>query len=129
MSDNLNQSNLNALLTQLEKGVVMSNACESVGELAEQMTAKGWTTQIISLNGSEAINSLAQAWEFPSYFGNNWDAVVDCWSDLSWHSNSRFLTILEGTCNDQDILTQVAQIVQQRMTEQGKHFSALFVTN
>ena len=48
----------------------MSNACESVGELAEQMTAKGWTTKTISLNGSEAINSLAQAWEFPSYFGN-----------------------------------------------------------
>jgi hypothetical protein len=129
VSDNLNQSNLNALLTQLEKGVVMSNAFESVGELAEQMTAKGWTTKTISLNGSEAINSLAQAWEFPSYFGNNWDAVVDCWSDMSWHSNSRFLTIFEGTCNDQDILIQVAQIVQQRMTEQGKHFSALFVTN
>jgi hypothetical protein len=48
---------------------------------------------------------------------------------MSWHTNCRFLTIFEGTSDDLEILTQVAQIVQQRMTEQGKHFSALFVTN
>jgi hypothetical protein len=33
---------------------------------------------------ADLIRHLALAFQFPSYFGGGWDAVIDCWSDMSW---------------------------------------------
>lgn len=31
-----------------------------------------------------ALDRIAQALEFPEWFGRNWDALADCLSDLEW---------------------------------------------
>ncbi len=31
-----------------------------------------------------ALDRIAQALEFPDWFGRNWDALADCLSDLEW---------------------------------------------
>ena len=39
----------------------------------------------------QLLNRMALAMHFPDYFGNNWDALVDCLTDLSWIDSSKFL--------------------------------------
>jgi Barstar (barnase inhibitor) len=34
---------------------------------------------------------LAELFQFPDYFGGNWDAVADCLTDLSWEEGDRIL--------------------------------------
>lgn len=35
------------------------------------------------------LQTLSSACSFPSYFGNNWDALLNCLKDLSWINEKR----------------------------------------
>jgi hypothetical protein len=47
--------------------------------------------QIASLDGH--FKALADLFQFPDYFGENWDAVADCLTDLSWEDGDRILVV------------------------------------
>jgi len=64
----------------------MSRAsAKTVERVAEE---RGW--QCFPLDGwriaskGDFLQVIAEEMIFPSYFGNNWDALVDCLMDLSW---------------------------------------------
>lgn len=42
---------------------------------------------------AELISTLADVGRFPDYFGNNWDALLDCLRDLSWIPNKRVVIV------------------------------------
>ena len=44
---------------------------------------------------SDLLQAIAKGFGFPGYFGHNWDALADCWSDLSWLESRRFLTVFQ----------------------------------
>jgi RNAse (barnase) inhibitor barstar len=37
----------------------------------------------------QLFTALSQALEFPDYFGKNWNALLDCLTDLSWIKHRR----------------------------------------
>jgi RNAse (barnase) inhibitor barstar len=42
---------------------------------------------------AELLVALADAGQFPDYFGSNWDALLDCLRDLSWIANRRVVIV------------------------------------
>ena len=54
------------------------------------------------LDGTEAATragffmSLPCTLRFPDYFGNNWDAVYDCLTDLNWLPAAGYVLVLDG---------------------------------
>src|SRR5512142_1692941 len=54
------------------------------------------------LDGAQArdkaafMTAIARALRFPDYFGNNWDALVDCLDELHWRDEPIVLVIDHG---------------------------------
>jgi RNAse (barnase) inhibitor barstar len=46
---------------------------------------------------TSAFTRIAQALEFPEWFGANWDALEDCLGDLSWLEGSGYLLLFDHT--------------------------------
>lgn len=46
---------------------------------------------------ADILDAFASAFEFPAYFGKNWDALADCLTDLSdWLPAEGYLLIVEN---------------------------------
>lgn len=44
----------------------------------------------------DALTRIAQALDFPEWFGGNWDALADCLSDLSWKPADGYVLLLDN---------------------------------
>jgi RNAse (barnase) inhibitor barstar len=56
---------------------------------------------------SELLARLAQALEFPAWFGHNWDALADCITDLGWRPAAGYVLILEQAAELQQVQPEV----------------------
>lgn len=56
--------------------------------LAAAAREAGYAPREIMLHGAHdkaaVLSRIAQALEFPAWFGRNWDALADCLGDLEW---------------------------------------------
>lgn len=46
-------------------------------------------------NKAAFLQAIADAMLFPRYFGQNWDALEDCLTDLDWLNGDRFILLYE----------------------------------
>ena len=44
---------------------------------------------------TDLYQEFVQKFRFPSYFGNNYDALIDCLTDLQWLPSSSYLVVVE----------------------------------
>jgi hypothetical protein len=58
------------------------------GRLVAALAPQGIQARVLDgarLSGkADLLRALAAAFHFPGHFGHNWDALIDCWSDMSW---------------------------------------------
>src|SRR5699024_799698 len=72
-----------------EKVALHKNA-EMLGVLPVSIDLRGCSDK------AELLASIAQALEFPDYFGHNWDALGDCLTDLSWLDRPVLMLVFGG---------------------------------
>lgn len=84
------------------------------------------------VSGKEALMSaLRGALGLPAWFGENWDALEDCLSDLSWRTAPGHVFVFEGLDSlpqdDKGVLLDVLASAADFWRGQGTPFFAVFV--
>ena len=86
----------------------------------------------IAVGGKPALlESIAKALDFPDWFGENWDALEDCLTDLSWRKAAGHVLVFEGpgalALDERGTLIEVLASAAQFWAGQGKPFFAVFI--
>jgi RNAse (barnase) inhibitor barstar len=75
-------------------------------------------------NKESALQALARDLRFPDYFGHNYDALVECLSDLSWLPDTGIVLVLEDSNHwqhgDAESFEEVIEILQIGAEEWGE---------
>lgn len=94
------RSSLGTLLESGESGPYLLEGEVDVALLRLQSVARGY--QFIDLDCRPASDKTklmlqaARAFDLPSHFGSNWDALADCVMDLSWTPGLRWVVLVRG---------------------------------
>ena len=95
--------------------------------LKESFEVREWVASK-ELTKDEMLEQIGELWNFPSYFGKNWDALIDCLSDLSWFKHNRFAFVIQGLGSGEewDVLLECLEEVSQRW--RNRMDSSCFIT-
>lgn len=75
------------------------------------------------------FDEFAAAWQFPPYFGENWDALDECLADLEWLRAQAYVLLVsdaprlldaEGTDAFRLFVELVADIARERSGDEGE---------
>jgi len=77
------------------------------------------------------LRRIAARLDFPAWFGENWDALEDCLTDLSWRESDGNVLVVEGfqflPAGDRGVLIDVMISAAQFWASRGKPFFAVFI--
>jgi RNAse (barnase) inhibitor barstar len=76
-----------ATITETGGGPLVEAPAAARRDLVDALTARGWVATLVDRapvrDRETLLHALYQACELPGWFGFNWDALLDCLSDLS----------------------------------------------
>jgi hypothetical protein len=80
--------NWNTILHENSLGVQVFTCDEQDIDAVALTAPEGTVTRIVRgqrcVSKERTLQEWAAAFQFPSYFGNNWDAFEECLNDLAW---------------------------------------------
>src|SRR5688572_1101601 len=115
------------LLDASRSGVYRSPRAEPI---MDAVRGSALSLVMIRAQGKEALlTHIAAGLEFPDWFGQNWDALEDCLTDLSWRNAAGHVLVFEKPQpgDDLGVLIDVLQSVAEYWARRGKPFFAVFI--
>lgn len=99
-------------------------------EVVEAARETGLRLEIVPFAAKPALlKNIAAALAFPDWFGQNWDALEDCLTDLSWSSAAGHVLLFDGARvgDDFGVLVDVLTSSAEYWASRGKPFFAVFI--
>jgi hypothetical protein len=113
-------------------GVYRASADPVVLEVAREAGLEVIPLSLAAVRDKESLmKTLAGALGFPKWFGENWDALEDSLSDLSWRDAQGWVLIFRDfdalPRDDLGVLLEVLRSAAQFWAGRGKPFFAVFI--
>lgn len=104
--------------TIIQEKVLTAN---ELSHLKETFEVRDWDASMATTK-EEMLKQIGELWDFPSYYGQNWDALIDCLSDLSWIKGNRFAFVIRGLgiSDESDTLLECVEYISIRWRDRSK---------
>ena len=115
-----------------KSGVYRASRVDSIEEALRGSKLSFATVSLVDVTEKiSLLRRIAASLGFPSWFGENWDALEDCLTDLSWREAQGHVLALEGfqflPADDLGVLIDVMISAAEFWAGQGKPFFAVFI--
>ena len=106
-------------------GVYRTSGSAAVAEAARE---SGLQLARIAAEG-DVLGRIAEALDFPDWFGHNWDALEDCLGDLSWRGGEGHVLLFERFPDGEQLalLLDVLRSSARYWAGRGRPFFAVLV--
>lgn len=106
-------------------GVYRTSGSAAVAEVARE---SGLQLARIAAEG-DPLARIAEALDFPDWFGHNWDALEDCLGDLSWRGGEGHVLLFERFPDGEELamLLDVLRSSARYWAGRGRPFFAVLV--
>lgn len=92
--------------------------------------ARGTGLDLVRIDARQnALEAIAEALQFPEWFGRNWDALEDCLGDLSWRAGTGHVLIFDAFPRGDElgVLIDVLRSSAQFWAGRSRPFFAVFI--
>lgn len=98
-------------------------------EILDAVSGSRLELSVIDLKKKPLFEAMAQALDFPDWFGENWDALEDCLTDLSWRDAAGHVLIFDKPKpgDELGVLIDVLRSSAEFWAGRGKPFFAVFI--
>jgi hypothetical protein len=113
------------LMDASRSGVYRASGAASVVDAAREAAL-----DLVRIDAQDALfERLAEALDFPAWFGGNWDALEDCLGDLSWRAGGGHVLVFDGYPGGAELgaLLDVLRSSAQYWAQRGRPFFAVFI--
>ena len=99
------------------------------GPILEAVPGSGIEVARIDPGKRPLFEAIAEALQFPEWFGRNWDALEDCLTDLSWRKAEGHVLLFESFAEGDElgVLIDVLGAAAEFWAQRRRPFFAVFV--
>lgn len=115
-----------------KSGVYRASRVDSIADAMRGSELSFATVSLIDVTEKiSLLRRIAAALGFPRWFGENWDALEDCLTDLSWREAQGQVLAIEGfqflPADELGVLIDVMISAAEFRAGRGKPFFAVFI--
>jgi len=117
-------------LLQRLRDPARSGVYRASGARAIEDAARGSALDVVAIDaGTNVLDAMARALDFPDWFGANWDALEDSLSDLAWRKGEGHVLLLRSypAGDELGVLIDVLRSAAEYWAGRGKPFFAVFI--
>ena len=117
-------------LLQRLRDPARSGVYRASGAQAIEDAARGSALDVVAIDaGTNVLEAMARALDFPEWFGGNWDALEDLLSDLAWRKGDGHVLLLRAypAGDELGVLTDVLRAAAEYWAGRGKPFFAVYI--
>ncbi len=118
-------------LPQADRAGIFSLPAADIAVIARLAKSLDFAVYRVSLAGctevADVMVRLQNELSLPAWFGQNWDALADCLTDLSWREAPGYLLVLEHMADFRDRGDEDFDLLIQTLSDASASWSGLGV--